>query len=146
MRKILLAGAASLGLMVAPAHAETLYESGRYDATIGNPVASLTINTCPDLCFGGFTFAAPGLPMSRVVVTDTSGTPIGVVVAQDFNGNVRSGEPGEPRVAGCGGALDLSTSTVAFDPSKPVAVFVHAVNPACAGIGTSGTIDLYVVS
>lgn len=160
MRKLLTAAlGVGLVLTLAPAQADTMIEEGRYDVTIGNPAVGLTVNgTCPDVCFGGFTFAAPGVPLTKVVVKDTSGTPIGVVVGQNLDGDTTSGEAGEPRAEGCGGTIGLLSSTVPFDGNLPVAVFVHAVNPVklpatpatnpiglgCAGIGTSGTIELWV--
>jgi hypothetical protein len=146
MRKIFLGGLAALALTVAPAHADELAEEGRYDVTIGNPVVGLSINACPDLCFGGYIFAAPGLTPTRVVVEDTSGLPVGFTVGQDFDGDGFSGGDGEPSVEACGGEADLSTSEVAFDPGKQVAVFVDLISLDCEGVGTNGTIDLYVAS
>lgn len=146
MRKILLAGIAALALVNTGAHAEEQHwETVHYDATIGNPVVGLTIDSCPDLCFGGGTLAAPGYEPTRVVVTDDNFEGVKITVGQDFDGDSFSGEAGEPRVEGCGGSLALNTSTVPFDPNREIAVFVDAISDECiGGFGTSGQIDLYV--
>lgn len=147
MRKILLAGVASLGLMIAPAHADEAYDSGKYDVTVGNPGFGLTYGgLCPDVCIGGYIFGAPGLMPTAVTVNDVSGTDIGVTVGQDGpDAGITAGDAAnEASISGCGGTIDLTASTVPFDPALPVSVFVDAISLDCDGVGTNGTIDLFV--
>jgi hypothetical protein len=138
MRKVLLAGAAVIGLALAPAHADEIeLETKVYDLSAVGFTISGAVN------IGGTIFAAPGLPVTRVVALDETGTPAPLQIAQDFNNNLQSGETGEPSVVGCG-EVDLTDSAVAFDPSKQIAAFVSTVDIGCVGsVATTGTLTLY---
>jgi hypothetical protein len=137
---------AALGLGAAPAHADEIeLETKTYD------LSALVITTSGAANIGGTIFAPPGLPVSRVVAVDQTGTPAPLQVAQDLDGDGFSGEIGEPNARGCG-QVDLTTSSVTFDPSRQVATFVSTVGvdqnaPGqvhCVGsVATTGTLTLY---
>lgn len=142
MKKALFAGAAMIGLAVAPAHADEAYDTQPYTLSaivVSGSVAGENI--------GGTSFAAPGLIPLTVTANDASGTAVGLTVGQDLAGTVPGNiDPaeGDSYASGCG-SVDLTTSAVDFDPSKEITVFVATVDPGCAGgIGTTGTVDLFV--
>lgn len=147
MRKLILAGIASLGLVVAPAHADDAeLETKTYDLSAMGFTLSGAVNV------GGTIFAIPGLPVTRVTGADATGTPILLQAAQDPDGDGFSGGAGEASALGCG-EVDLTSSEVPFDPSLEIAVFVstvgydlNALELACPdGIATTGTVTLYGV-
>lgn len=138
MRKILLAGVASLALALAPANADEVeVDSKTYD------LSAIAVTVSGSVNIGGAIFSAPGLPVTRVVAVDATGTPASLLVAQDFNGDDFAGDPGEPSASGCG-AVDLSTSEVPFDPAREVSVFVSTASLDCVGsVATTGVLTLY---
>jgi hypothetical protein len=96
---------------------------------------------------GGVTFDPNGeIPVS-VHVADGSGGPVALTVAQDFDDDLQSGDAGEPRVDVCGTDADLTTSTVPFDPTLPIAVFVaDAVGTDCVATSLGGTVTLHTIT
>lgn len=141
MKKALLAAmmAAATVATLVPAHsAEQLYDTQTYD------FSSVGLSLTGGANIGGVRFGAPGFTPTRVVVRDELGLPVSLIVGQDFNGNSLVGETGEPRAVGCG-TVDMSTTKVAWDPSKDISVFVQTAAAACVGaVGTTGQVDLYV--
>lgn len=83
---------------------------------------------------GGAAFRG-GEPTS-VEVRDDAGLPVGVLVCQDRNGDLRCGA-NEPYLAGCGPVLALS----GFRADVSVLVF-PLTSARCGGAATSGTVTL----
>lgn len=144
MRRLLLAATAALALGAIPAHAEDPFETQPYTLS-----AVIVSGSIAGENIGGAQFGAPGFTPLRVVANDLTGTAVGLAVGQDLTGavpgNIDPAE-GDSYASGCG-EVDLTTSAVAFDPSKPITVFVQTIDPACLeAVATTGTVDLFVQS
>ena len=142
MRTLVLLASPLLALGFAPAHAEEAHETKPYTLA-----AVVVTASAGGESVGGTEFAAPGFAPLRVTVADATGTDVSLTVGQDLKGSVPgniSPTEGDPFAVGCG-VVDLRSSAVAFDPSKPVSVFVETASVDCPeGIGTTGTVSLFV--
>ena len=102
--------------------------------------------------FGGTEFNATGQTPRFVNVTDDSGAPVYAIACQDLDFDGACGGAGEPSVDGCGARLDLATSAVPFNVTRPVGVLIFETDDGirgpptvpvhCGGIATQGLITL----
>lgn len=143
MKQFLAAALVCASFLATAAHADST-QSGSY-AIAGSVAGTGVTGSINGQNVGGVSFDANGETPAHVKVTDASGTPVYFTVCQDQDASQLC-DATEPSAVGCG-EVDLS----GFDTVTPVLVFVNTLpdptfTPTCAGVGTTGVVDLTTTS